>query len=1161
MKKVRPLLLVSFSLLCLSARAQEVLPSFVNWSYEGACQKSNGLRSLICLNGWWRWQLAEEKGSAPPEKGWAYRKVPGYGINFNVLGSNGQPLKLKPEEKCSLCWVEREFTVPEEWAGKRVQLVFESIEGDGEIWLDNQKAGYTWDGCVYCLELKPPYRQSPYRLSIKSKGVTSNVWLKALPAGPLITDSYLSTSVRKMTATIRARGTGKAGNKIQVVITDYKQPEKIIRRAGPFPCQSTSDGWKLQQEFPWQDAVLWSLEKPNLYYYYLELQDSQGKTFDRIFPVRFGFREVWIKDGYFMLNNQRITITNDIHSPLAVHPGKNMGRSYSPFTDEETWRKIIRRWKDLGVNCAEYRWGGNIDDEMLFRIADEEGFFITMSVRGIERNPVIRSIPEMAAYNEDVNAYLLYPRRHSPCVPFYYLSSLSSCWDYAPFHLGEDFDTEKLFGKTNREERALVEKLDPVRAPISGSYSGGGKTEPFHSSMNYIGIHVDMQSYENWPSRWYQHKNKPLMTYEMAVPPYIAEWYQRPSRGTQAHGVAGVLPFFLECGAIYLGEEPYLMEPKEKIATWLENVSKGKNPGYPARGGSLTYEKVAELFTHHVFRSWKTYGVNMGFFVQVREFFEEPRQVFEIPKVDPRQPGIYPDARITEHTFTMGPLRPLGEIARKALSKLLIYIGGPDGQFTLKDHAYNPGETVKKAVVMLNEYETPVTLTGKWQLVRKTGEVVLSGSFPETVLQPGEIAPARVHISFSAPAVQARTDFILRLKAEANRPGSLEDEFALTVFPEAARPLIKSGTQIFVYDPVGDTTQLLRKAGVNFQLVSDSLPDPENGLLIVGRNCLQQPAGKNFNQLMYKKLSYDFATNLSNGMRVLVFEQALDNLWGLKTEQARWRRAFITAAGHPVLENLQPADFLYLKGHGNLVDPYPEEPPATTDRIAGSRFPRWGLDNTVVTYSLVRPQLAAARSLLSCGFDLQESALLEVAAGKGRMIFCQVDVTNRYGTDPVSTRLVNNLLSYLTNVSPPDPTIPRPLDLVREGLEDAPLPVSTEKVFMVDRLEGPVSWGITRADLYFQGFLELPLLKGPDGKKYLYWQLPGKKQVCHTLNRKNFLTRWQRMKSMMIVSALTINQGGSSDIFPRPALQDNNEELYPLEWLEGFVHPYTLMQW
>ena len=45
------------------------------------------------------------------------------------------------------------------------------------------------------------------------------------------------------------------------------------------------------------------------------------------------------------------------------------------------------------------------------------------------------------------------------------------------------------------------------------------------------------------------------------------------------------------------------------------------------------------------------------------------------------------------------------------------------------------------------------------------------------------------------------------------------------------------------------------------------------------------------------------------------------------------------------------------------------------------------------------------------------------------------------------------------------------------------------------------------------------------------------------------------------VLALRINAGGSASEFPGPSYQDDNEEFYPLDWLEGFVHPYLMMQW
>ena len=137
-----------------------------------------------------------------------------------------------------------------------------------------------------------------------------------------------------------------------------------------------------------------------------------------------------------------------------------------------------------------------------------------------------------------------------------------------------------------------------------------------------------------------------------------------------------------------------------------------------------------------------------------------------------------------------------------------------------------------------------------------------------------------------------------------------------------------------------------------------------------------------------------------------------------------------------MLQGLGEGDFLYLKGDSDLAEAYPDAPPGKAGRVATDRFSEWGDDNVVTTYTIIKPQLGAMRALVDCGFDLQETPLLEAAGGKGRLMFCQIDVTNRYGVDPVSTQLVNNLLSYMSSVQPPDPSAAKPLDLVREGWDD-----------------------------------------------------------------------------------------------------------------------------
>jgi beta-galactosidase len=737
-------------------------------------------------------------------------------------------------------------------------------------------------------------------------------------------------------------------------------------------------------------------------------------------------------------------------------------------------------------------------------------------------------------------------------VAYYHLANTHHdppTYDYTPSMLGEDFDKAKFFGKDPIEvERATVKSLDPVRIAFAGS--GGGKYEPVHSSMNYISIDADLQVHETWPSHWYKHRKKPLALNEMEVPSFQKNWYRRTSRGQETSS-----PIIMETAAIHLGEEPYSREPRAHIMSWLD-------PKVPDVGltDSWSHQATCDLFVERVFRSWRTYGVNMGFWCMFVRYFGEPRMSIPPIQVDPRRPDPIMDNPAGIWHWPVGPMTREGALAKKGLSPLLAYIGGPDGDFAYKDRSHYAGERIRKAVVVVNDTELEVNFSGTWELATPDGKRVTGGTLPDTHLAPGELAPAKVHIEFTAPVVEQRTDYLLKLEGKADRDGHMADTFALTVFPKEKPPVIPEKMKLYLYDPVGDTKKMLEAASVSFEMLASTLPPPQGSILIVGRNALKDEENrKRLKSFLRVEMTYDFRVNTSNGMRVLVFEQAMDNIWGLNTEQTRWRRSFITAAGHPVFDGLTNDDFQYLRGDASLVDPYPGPHPEDLGRLCIDRYPDWGNDNTVVTYAITRPQKGACRSLLSCGFDLQESSLLEFAAGQGRMMFCQVDVHGRYGKDPVSTRLVNNILTYVASAAPP--VVSQTIDLVREGWEDYGMNVKKETVFMVDRPAGPISWGITLADLYFQEKLELPVIQGENGEKYLYAKLEREKAFMHLLNARSFNTRWQKMKAMQIRAALLINQGGSSDDYPNPFLQDDREMFYPMEWLEGFIHPYPMMQW
>ena len=96
-----------------------------------------------------------------------------------------------------------------------------------------------------------------------------------------------------------------------------------------------------------------------------------------------------------------------------------------------------------------------------------------------------------------------------------------------------------------------------------------------------------------------------------------------------------------------------------------------------------------------------------------------------------------------------------------------------------------------------------------------------------------------------------------------------------------------------------------------------------------------------------------------------------------------------------------------------MTEPYPEYP--DDDASWGEEFVRWGNRGVVCSFAPERPQRGCFTVLAEADFDLMLAPLVEYRIGRGRIVFCQLDVTSRYGRGPVPTRLVNRLLEYLTS--------------------------------------------------------------------------------------------------------------------------------------------------
>jgi len=120
---------------------------------------------------------------------------------------------------------------------------------------------------------------------------------------------------------------------------------------------------------PWPDAVRWDPVSPHLYELETLLLDRRGRPVD-LRRDRFGFREVWIQDGHYMLNGMRMNLVGDTVDDQASRP-----RYWATkYLDCEAAPETLRRIRGLHFNAVRFHQAP--PPECLYDLADETGLLV-----------------------------------------------------------------------------------------------------------------------------------------------------------------------------------------------------------------------------------------------------------------------------------------------------------------------------------------------------------------------------------------------------------------------------------------------------------------------------------------------------------------------------------------------------------------------------------------------------------------------------------------------------------------------------------------------------------------------------------------------------------------------------------------------------------------
>jgi beta-galactosidase len=1031
---------------------------------QAQARATSPVRNKISLNGVWRFMPAENVAvREPTAAGWGFIRVPGSwmtsvwprSLGAQLIAGKGEmwPTKFPDNFALNRMWFEREITIPAEWAGQRVFLNFAGVGTDAAVFIagkevgkvnypggrleitDAVKAGETLSLRVLVVVSGPEtvaqmmgYADDGLQVENKivARGLLDDVSLVTLPKGHHLVRPIIVTSTRKQSLALDAQlNLPLSGSGWNLAVRALGPDGQEVKR---FPVESVPAGAKeFHVEWPWENPPLWDTENPQMLTLDIRLQAPDGSTQDGI-KEAFGFREFWIDGKDFYLNGQKIRLRPSPHG-TPMHIGYR-----------EVLETYLDAYKAMGINFVEIWPGGAFDPKNRSQFEYQRLFVQLANEKGMLINGVLPSMVEFlnSSYgNEDYRKTLenhipMWAVINEPSVVLWGHSGNVFNSAFQPQNIGKKEITTGVMFKNQeqvdfelrrgRELADILREVDPSHRPGFAHHAAAGSD--FHTSNLYF-LMIPLQEREEWLSYWAEHGERPFMAVEFGEPLADVTF----SRGrTGFHGSVASEQLPAEHTASYLGPRAYDLETEAFRDMLVKKFKKDQSYSgwWAPERFLLTHQansqELAALMTRNVWRAWRTWGLSGGMIAwSIHELGWNPiggDKTEPLPPFTPDRSGMYASEVSVEwlHPYKAPgkEILPAGEAYTEVVKPTLAWIAGYDAKndgygngFTNKAHHFKSGDAITKQLVFINDSLKEKPYKATWTASLSGQELVskeVSGN-----LKPSEIL--FVPITFETPRTldAAKEDGQIELAAEI---GETRHKDRLTFRTYSPLPDPKPGA-VALFDPEGETTQMLRDMGISFEnwQPSTKLGQP---LLIIGRNALKVNGG----------FPDGVESFVENGGHCLIMAQ--DPHWmrehfGFRVSWFLSRQVFPVIREHPALAGLDEVDLRYWSGDASLVEPYPDWR-SREDGVWTQYFPyagwRWGSHGTVTSAAIETPHYGGWTPVLAAEFDMAWSPLLEKRVGQGLLILCMLDLEDNVTVDPAAHRLAVQLLDYAREATP-----------------------------------------------------------------------------------------------------------------------------------------------
>ncbi len=958
------------------------LPAGTNLDWEkGTVVQVNEKRSTINLDGIWRFMPAQDGVAEPPKAGWAYIKVPGSWQSAQgrpsdfVARASGPMWQLFDGSRVARAWYERQATIPSEWKGRSISLRFDRVSTDAIVYANGKECGkiqWPW-GSVDITSAVTPGQTATIRVlvaAIADADAVGTFWQNAL-----------SSEISFSSATLRSRGlTGNVdleGRVSEAQISDvFVRPSTRhknisfdvelagVKKSERIDCvaEILNEKGEVEKTFngtamvePKLDQTIsftWPWENPKLW--------DIGQP--NLYTARLTITGAGVDDQY----DQTFGFREFWIEGRQFYLNGTVAHLRQPCFYNGTRGQVGDNFSEMGSENVDAR-GDTSDSTRSLSEADHKGYLVAHYV--LNANKYLMNSRRQIGWEQNkeralnrAEVWMRHYRNHPSIIMWIAgFNFFNNAVDADPRHIGRKdwgIDNERwqhlmALGKDMFEK---LRALDPTRVYYShaGAYTGDVYT------MNcYLDL-LPLQEREDWLTEWAQKGEMPVAMVEFGTPMDCS--YRRGRHGFESNITSE--PLLTEYAAIYFGSDAYSVE-EPKYRQYLHDLFRG-GMLYASSENHLdeftNNHKIQQLYRMNTWRSWRTAGLSGGL-----------------------------------RTWSW-----MQDALKEVNGPTLAWIAGPPGDYTAKEHNFSPGQTISKQIVLINDARQSQKFQANW--TASVGGKQIAQDHFEGSIAPSEIRSVPFQVNLPDNLLDSKT---AAAEGEIRLSSSIGDSTQTDKFPFRIIRKEKSiQVSVGLVDPSGRTRKMLEQLGFETQ--------PWEGgatpLLVIGRNGLKERP----------TLAAQLEDFVGNGGRALLFAQDPDWLWqslGFRVCPKVSRRVFpiLSAVKDSSFESLNADDFRDWSGSSTLIEPFPEY---SGNYFRGNEREQpyagwhWGNRGGVASAAIEKPHRSGWRPLLECEFDLAYSPLMELDYGKGRLIFCTLDLEDHAAIDPAAHRAAQRLIDY-----------------------------------------------------------------------------------------------------------------------------------------------------